>query len=128
MHFFLLWALAHHSFTFNSWFSYEHKHKVHPCKTVFWIFQFQFHFIFIKICFCSTKSMDSLTLKHNSFFQIWNIRKATHTFAPRPLISKSQEEALKFSDIYVSWSSPKTDLETNILNWKSNFENASFSE
>ena len=45
--------------------------------------------------------MDSLTLKR---------------FAPRPLIFKLQQEVLKFNDICVSWSSPKTDLETNFLN------------
>ena len=28
-------------------------------------------------------------------------------FAPRPLIFKLQQEFLKFSDIFVSWSSPK---------------------
>ena len=37
------------------------------------------------------------------------------SFAFRPLIFKLQQEVLKFSDICVSWSSPKTDLETNFL-------------
>ena len=34
-------------------------------------------------------------------------RKATHSFAPRPLIFKLQQEVLKFNDICVSSSSPK---------------------
>ena len=69
--------------------------------------------------------MDSLTLKHN-YFQNENNRKATHSFAPRPLIFKLQQEVLKFNDICVSWSSPKTDLVTNFLNPENrSFENVS---
>ena len=51
--------------------------------------------------------MDTLTLKRHTFFQNENKRKATHIFAPRPLIFKLQQELLKFNDICVSWSSPK---------------------
>ena len=61
--------------------------------------------------------MASLTLKRN-FFQNENNTKATHSFAPRLLIFKLQQEVLKFSDICVSWSSTKTDLEANFLNLK----------
>ena len=69
--------------------------------------------------------MDSLTLKHN-YFQNENNRKATHSFAPRPLIFKLQQEVLKFSDICVSLSSPKTDLVKNFLNPENqSFENVS---
>ena len=57
--------------------------------------------------------MYSFTLKRHNSFQNKNNRKATHSFAPRPLIFKLQREVLKFNDIYVSWSSPKTDLKTN---------------
>ena len=40
---------------------------------------------------------------------------------------KLQQDFLKFSDICVSWNSPKTDLETNILNLKNrSFEVAVF--
>ena len=42
--------------------------------------------------------MDALTLKR---------------FAARPLMIKLQQEVLKFNDICVSWSSPKTDTEIN---------------
>ena len=43
-----LWK--HHSFTFNSWFSYELKHKVRLSKIVCGIFHFRFRFVFIKVC------------------------------------------------------------------------------
>ena len=65
--------------------------------------------------------MDCLTLKRHNSFQNENNRKATHSFAPRPLIFKFQQEVLKFNDICEIWSSPKADLET-----KSNLENRSF--
>ena len=55
-------------------------------------------------------------------FQNYNKGKATHTFGPRPLIFKLQQEDLKFNDVSVSWNSPKTDVETNFLN----LENQSF--
>ena len=59
--------------------------------------------------------------RHNSFQNQNNI-KATHSFAPRLLIFKLQQKVLKF----VSWSSPKTDLVTNLEN--PFFENVSFSQ
>ena len=41
---------------------------------------------------------------------------------------KMQQEGLKFNDIWVSWGSPKTNLQTNFLNLKNwSFENVSFS-
>ena len=60
--------------------------------------------------------MDSLTLKRHNSFQNWNNVKATHSFAPRPLIFKLQQEVLNANDICVCWSSPKSDLVTNFLN------------
>ena len=70
--------------------------------------------------------MDSLTLKRHNSFQNENKEKATHSFAPRPLIFKLQQEVLKFNDICVSWSSPKTDVATNFLNPENrSFENVS---
>ena len=73
--------------------------------------------------------MDSLTLtRHNSFQNLVN-KKATHSFAPSPLIFKLRQEVLKFSDICVSLSSQKAELETNFLNLENGgFENVSFSE
>ena len=73
--------------------------------------------------------MDSPTLKRHNFFQNKNNGKATHSFAPRPPIFKLQQEVLKFNDICVSWSSPKTDLVTGFLNLENqSFENVSFSQ
>ena len=51
--------------------------------------------------------MNSFTLKSHDSFQSENNRKDTHTFAPRSLIFKFQQEFLKVSDICVSWTSPK---------------------
>ena len=53
----------------------------------------------------------SLTLKRHTSFQNLNNIKASHSFAPRRLIFKLQREVLKFNDICMSWSSPKTDPE-----------------
>ena len=65
--------------------------------------------------------MDFYTLKrHNSFF----LENPNTVLLPKPLIFKLQQEVLKFNDIFVSWSSPKTDLETNFLNPENrSFEN-----
>ena len=55
------------------------------------------------------------------------MKKTTHSFARRPLIFELQQEVLKFNDICVSCSSPKTDLETNVLNLENqSFEKVSF--
>ena len=45
-------------------------------------------------------------------FRIKIIEKShiVHSFASRPLIFKLKQDVLKFNDICVSWSSPKTDL------------------
>ena len=59
--------------------------------------------------------MDSVTLNRHKSFQNLNNRKPTYSFVPRPLIFKLQQKVLKFNDIYVSWSSPKTNLVTNFL-------------
>ena len=128
--FFLSRASTHDSFTFNLRFSHELKHKVHLSKTVCGIFHFRFLFVFIKILyFCSTKSMNSFTLKCHNSFQNENNRKATNSFAPRPLIFNLQQEVLKCNDICLSWSSPKNDLETKFLNLENrSFENISFSQ
>ena len=73
--------------------------------------------------FCLAKFMDFLTLKCYTSFQYQNNRKGTHSFAPKSLIFKLQLEVLKFSDICVSWSSPKTGLEAKFINLQNrNFE------
>ena len=106
--FFLSRAPTHYSFTFNLLFLYELKHKVRLSKTVCWSSHFRFRSVFIKVyIFFSTKCIDFLTLKRHNSFQNENNRKATYSFAPRPLIFKLQQEVLKFNDICVSWRSPK---------------------
>ena len=88
-----------------------------------------FHFVsfLLKFIFLSTKIHVTFKL-HNSF-QNQNNRKATHSFAPRSLIFKLQQEILKFNDTCVSWSFAKTDLVTNFLYPENqSLENFSFSQ
>ena len=77
------------------------------CSISDFVVPFLLKFIFLIKC------MDSLNLKCHNYFQNENNRKATYSLAPRFLISKVQQEVLKFNDICMSWSSPKTDLEKN---------------
>ena len=86
----LLRAPTYHSFTFNSQLLYKLNHMVHVSKTVCGIFD-SVSFL-LKFIFLFTKSMDSLTLKRHNSFQNKNNRKATHSFATRPLVFKLQQE------------------------------------
>ena len=61
--------------------------------------------------------MDSLALKGHNSFENKNNRKAIHSFAPRPLILKLQQKVWKFNVICVNLNSPKTDLESKLLNF-----------
>ena len=61
--------------------------------------------------------MDSVTLKYVITPFKTKIIKRLHTILrPDLSIFKLQQEVLNFSDICVSWNSPKTDLVTNFLN------------
>ena len=62
---------------------------------------------------CSAITMEPAALKRQNFFQNENKRKVTKSFAPRPLIFKLQQDVLRLGNVCVSWSSRKTDLETN---------------
>ena len=74
-------------------------------------FHFRFRLVFTKLyIFAQQKAWTN-------FFQNKNHRKATHSFASRHLIFKLQQELWEFKNICVSWSSLKTDLETNFLNF-----------
>ena len=53
--FFLSRAPTRHSFTFNSQFLYELKHKIRLSKGMCGIFHFRFRFVFIKIFFVQQK-------------------------------------------------------------------------
>ena len=66
--------------------------------------------------------MDSVTLKRHNSFQNLNDSRAKHSFVPRSLTFKLQQDVLKFNDICASWSSAEAELGTNILN----LENRSF--
>ena len=93
---------------------------------LFGIFHFWLLLVFIKVY--NFVQQNTWTSSHISF-QNKNDRKATQSFAPTPLIFKLQQELLKFNDISVSWSWPKTDVVTNLLSLENrNFENISFSQ
>ena len=47
---------------------------------------------------------------------LFKIKNPTYSFAPKSLIFKLQPEVWKFYDICMSWSTLKTDVETNFLN------------
>ena len=64
---------------------------VHLSKTVCGIFYFRFCLVFIKVYVFVQQKAWTLTLKRNSF-QNKNNRKATHSFAPIPLIFKLQQK------------------------------------
>ena len=81
------------------------------------IFRFVVILVFIKLTFLFKKNDDSWTLKRHNFFQKKNNGKVNHSFAARPMVFKLQQEVWKFIDAWMSWSSPKTDLETNFSNF-----------
>ena len=70
----------------------------------------------LKFIFLFNKIHGLFDFKPHNSFQNYNNRRNAHSFAPRSLIFKLQKEVLKFSDICVSWNSPKTNLVTNSLN------------
>ena len=124
---FLLRAASHHSFNFNFRFLLCWSTRFVFLNLCVGFSIFDSVSFLLKFIFRSTKSMASLNLKHYNSFQNESNRKATQKFAPRALIFKLQQEVLKFNDTCVSWSSPKTNLETNILNIENrSFENVSF--
>ena len=66
----------------------------------------------LKFLFCSTKIMNSLTLKRCNSFQ--NKNKKTHAhFCSQITDFKVAKEVWKFSYICMRWSSPKSDLQMN---------------
>ena len=87
-------------------------------------------FVSVKLCvgfsfsitlyFWSSKSMYFLNLKRHNSFQNQDNRKSTHSFAPRPLIFKLQQEVLKFIDICVScsWPSDKFFKPRKLMFWE----------
>ena len=86
--FFLLRAPTHG--TFKSRFLYEL--KVCLSKRMCGIYHFRFHPVFIDVYICSTKSVWSVSLYNFIISFKIKIIKVTRSFAPRPLISKLQQE------------------------------------
>ena len=92
--FFLSQVPTKNGFTFNLRFLYELKHKICLFEFMCGISHFRFRFVFIEVYIF----VGSLTLKRHNSFQNEINRKVTHSFAPRPLIFKLQQEVLKFRD------------------------------
>ena len=127
MHFFfLLWAPTHHGFTFNCQFLY--KLKVRASKSMSGIFHFRFRSAFIWFyIFFKQKEWTPWLQNVIIPFNIKKNKNHRHFHSNTSDFFKSQQEFLKFDDICESWSSPKTDMETNFLHLQNpNFENFSF--
>ena len=121
--FFLSRAPTRHSFTFNLRFLYELKHMVRLSKMCVGFYIFNSVSFLLKFIFLFNKTHGLLEKPHKTH------RKATYGFAPRLLLFKLQQEVFKSSDIYASWSSPKTELVKKSLNLENRcFENVSFSQ
>ena len=72
---------------------------VHLSKTLCGIFRFRFRLVFTKVyIFVQQKA--------------WKLQNLNRQ---RPPIFKLQQEVWKFNYIWVSWSSPKSNLEMNFL-------------
>ena len=125
--FLLSWVPTHHSF--NLQFLYELKHKVRLSKTLCGFSIFDSASFLLKFILFFKKNYELFDFKTSLILSKLKNREATHSFVPRHLIFKSQQEVLKFNDTCAKQSSPKTDLETNFLNLENqSFENISFSQ
>ena len=102
--------------SYMSWSTWSISLKLRVGFSVFDSTSFSLNFIYLFIYLFFQQKADSLTLKRHNSFQNKSNRKATRSFARKPLIFKLQQELWKFHDICVSWRSPKTGLETNFLN------------
>ena len=98
--FFLSQDATHHNLIFNSQFLYELKHIVRLSKRLLYS-HFRSRFVLLKFTYLFSKMH-------------------------RPLIFKLQQEILKFNDICMSWSTPKTEPEDEYFKFKKNIENWSF--
>ena len=109
----LHWAPAHHSLIFI-WDSYMWRTRFVSLKLCVGLSIFDSVSFLLKFSFLFNKKHGPLDFN----------RKAKHTFALfklRPLIFKLQQQVLKFNDICVNWTSPKTGVEANFLNLKIEF-------
>ena len=72
------------------------------------IFHLRFRFaFFFKFTFCSTKSMDSSSLKCRNLFKNDVVEKPHTALLPDMWFFSYNKKVLKFTDIYVKWSSQK---------------------
>ena len=79
------------------------------------VWDFRFRLVFVKVYIFVQQNPFTRQLKNTLFpFKIKLI--TTHSFSPTPLNFSLQQGVLKFNDICVSWSYPKTDLEASFLN------------
>ena len=108
--FFLSQDATHHNLIFNSQFLYELKHIVRLSKRLLYS-HFRSRFVLLKFTYLFSKMHGLFDLIHNT---------------SRPLIFKLQQEVLKFNDIWMSWSTPKTEPEDEYFKFKKNIENWSF--
>ena len=117
--FFLSWAPTHHSFTFNLWFLYELKDKVHLSKTVCLVFSiFDSVSFLLKFIFLFNKVHGLFDFETSQFFSKLKWWKSDIQFCltdadlsdSGPLIFKLQREVSKFNDICVSGASQKLTL------------------
>ena len=69
--------------SYMSWSTRFVSLKLYKGFSIFVFLSFLLKFIFLGSYFCSTKSVDSFTLKRHNSFQILNNRKATHSLAHR---------------------------------------------
>ena len=131
MHSFLLRAPTHQSFTLTSRFLYELKHRVYICETVCGIFHVWFRLVFIRVnIFVQQEAWTVWLYNVMISFKIEITEKPYTVLLPDLcFLSFKNIILIKFNDICLSWNSPKTDLETNFLNFKNqSFEYTTFSQ
>ena len=90
---------------------------------------FWFRFVFIKVYIFAQQNARTLWIYVIIPFKI-KIIENPHTILLQNLwFFKMQNKVLKLNDIFVSWSSPKTCMETNFLRLENrSFENVTFSQ
>ena len=94
---------------------------------------YSIRFVYLKLCggfsiFDSVSFILKFIILFNKIHRLFDFKTTIpfklKLYVPRTLIFRLQQEFLKFDDICVCWSFPKTDLLTNFLN----LENQSFSQ
>ena len=90
---------------------------------------FWFRFVFIKVYIFAQQNARTLWIYVIIPFKIKIIENPHTILLQDPWFFKMQNKVLKLNDIFVSWSSPKTCMETNFLCLENrSFENVTFSQ